>query len=211
MIKNLNKSVSSIEELLLFYNKYLALDNDEVFLLNLVTNMTNTFNAKIPTEKEQKVYEIPLEEPKYNEMDFANMSMFARKCVNFWDTATITISNLCEVKINSIGNILEINSINPEMQNFNNSDIFSFLEHFSYLEGADKAKKDLNNVIIQNVLASKIYKTVSEQVRITKGIYASNAFRLINYGIINYENTIASRLENKEQINHGFSRVRSQR
>jgi len=97
------------------------------------------------------------------------------------------------------------------MQNFNNSDIFSFLEHFSYLEGADKAKKDLNNVIIQNVLASKIYKTVSEQVRITKGIYASNAFRLINYGIINYENTIASRLENKEQINHGFSRVRSQR
>jgi len=102
MIKNLNKSVSSIEELLLFYNKYLALDNDEVFLLNLVTNMTNTFNAKIPTEKEQKVYEIPLEELKYNEMDFANMSMFARKCVNFWDTATITISNLCEVKINSM-------------------------------------------------------------------------------------------------------------
>jgi len=211
MIKNLNKSVSSIEELLLFYNKYLALDNDEVFLLNLVTNMTNIFNAKIPAEKKERVYEIPLEELKYNEMDFANMSMFARKCVNFWDTATIIISNLCEIKINSFGNILEINSIVPEMLSFKNSDIFSFLEHFSYIEGVEKAKKDLYNVVMQNVLASKVYKAVSEQIRTTKGIYAANAFRLINYGIINYENTIASRIENKEQINHGFSRVRSQR
>lgn len=208
-MKKENKQSSKIEELFLYYNRYLAHDNDEYYLLYLIRDLTNIFISKTPSNG---IYDENFDvlNLKYNEKDLVNLSPFAKECIRFWSGASINIANDIIAYIDRFGTIVSIENKN-NIEYVKKENIFEFLDENTFLDLDEKSRKDAWNVISQNRLTSKIYKAVYEAIFDTIGERHAAIFKLVNGEIIDFDEKLLNKYNKIEQLYKGFSRVRSAR
>lgn len=206
---SVTKKMSKTEELIEFYNKYLALGNDEALLLMLIEELGNLFVDKVDV-KGAKAYLYDLDkdlmELRYTEEDLKRLSCFARNCLNFYSAATIILKNGETAYINRFGTIITVTNFEKNSE-YVGKNIFDVAE---YLQ--DKtALKNAKNVILQNILASKIYNAVRENIERKTSDNAKKIFELINSSVLTYENDLTRKETLTENLRNGFPRIRSER
>jgi len=214
VIKNNTENLTKIEEMINFYDKYLALDNDTPYLLNLVKYLAERFIIKIP---ENKIKGILLDENfditklRYDKEDHKQLSYFDKLCINFISWAKIYIEETLIINIDRFGTIGYIESDIPEIKIFEGKNILEYLNEFKKLNIYDTAKEDVANIIMQNILVSKIYNAIKEVILRIKGQEYAEIFSIVNEGIINYENKLKNKKNEIKYINTEYQRVRSNR
>lgn len=214
MNNNLTKSVGKVEEVLTFYNRYLSLGNDEYLLLNLIDRMADNFIAKIPDEELAKMlYDPSFDITKliFNSEDKASLCQFENSCLSFHHDAYFQLNDDLSFFIDANGIITYMETNIPEMKCYEKTHVFDFLDAFSYMSFYKKARRDASNIIIQNVLVSKIFWAIHEAIKTKKGINFAIAFSRVYYEILIYQENLAKVLGENSKISEAFPRSRSLR
>lgn len=206
---SVTKKMSKTEELIEFYNKYLALGNDEALLLMLIEELGNLFVDKVD-KNGAKAYLYDLDkdlmELRYTEKDLKRLSSFARNCINFYPAATILLNNGETAYIDQFGTIVTVTNFEKNSE-YVGKDIFDVAELLQ-----DKtAFKNARNVILQNILASKIYNAIRENIESKTSETAKEVFELINHSVLTYENNLTRKEKLKENLKKDYPRIRSER
>lgn len=182
------KNMSYEEELLLFYNKYLNVGIGEGFLLELARKYAQSWQDQKP-ESEKNNPSILFNQL---ELDFLEFNEF--KVISFTDDYTIIID--------SIGNIINFlfkANFDPvqkvELEKYLNKSIFKLLESLPSDEKTMQIKEDVQNMILQNILASKIRKLIFEIIKASNGYLAATHFKNKNAKLMNYEEMLKNELD----------------
>lgn len=163
------KEKSKLEEVIEFYNRYLALENDDEYIRNIIDCLTRIFISKIKESEDD--LEIKTE-------DLQNFKGFNKSCLNFFNRASIKFQDDTEALINSYGIIIKYDQ-EPDI-------IGEYI--LDYLKNSeDKAFRDARNVLIQNLFASKLYQAVHENILLIYGANLAIAFKFFNNRICEYE------------------------
>lgn len=174
MIEKRQKMIGKLEEAIEFYNRVLALDNDEVYIINLVKKLSQIFISKINMGCCELCF--------LNE-DLEGLSDFERSCMKFFQYAKI---NLCDggfIMIDECGTIISFGDDHTlEKETYCGKNIFDYLNRFS----DEKAISDAINVINQNIFSSKLYLAVSERLSMIISKDVSGEFLVINRTICTY-------------------------
>lgn len=209
MIKSSKPSVSKKEEFVAFYNRYLALGNDESLLYMLINHLSNMFISKVEKNgPEAYLYDLDkdLMELRYTKEDMQSLCNFAKSCLKFYPAATIKLQNGNVAYIDKFGTIVtfENNQINSEYIGKNIFELVAETQDY-------KARKDAMNVILQNILVCKLYLAISEDISKKSTDGAVDIFNLINESILTYEKKLVEHKKSIDTIHHNYVRVRSER
>ena len=199
-MKTISKSVSYQEDLILFFNRFLNLEANDSFLISLVERLTKYWVEKLEEEQERT--------EKFSNLD--------QEFFKFYESATLEINEQYDVIIDSYGSIIyfilkkertkeEINNLYRNL----NTNIFSFfalINEPKYKESFQQAE----NIILQNILVSKITKAIAEQLRMIDEITAAR-FILANKEKFCYDDNLKNSLDYEEQFKSKLIRSRSLR
>lgn len=163
MLLKTTRSVSSIEDLLLFYNKYFALENEDDYLICLVNNMAFSFGTSdISTFDEMPNYKEKLSNILYEDW----LIFYAYNSINI---------NGIEIFIDGMGNIIQTsNEAYNKYKGQNIVDIFGLYP-------------EIENMFLHNLLVSKIYKAVQTKLFYQYGSGKSLLFKSIFARYITYD------------------------
>jgi len=199
------KTLSSIEELLNFYNRYLGIENDEQDIKHIIVVLANSFISKI--SEKTTIGEVKTGELRFKSEDFARLTRFEVNCLKFYRTSSIKIDDNLTISIDAFGKITGFISASSKDLNLGltNSTILDYFEKYGV---SREAKRDLKNVIVQNILVSKIYKAILEDLQ-NKDYLTANLFYVTNAGVLNYEETLNNNFDVKKCLAASFGRTRS--
>lgn len=201
------KTLSSIEELLNFYNRYLALDNDDHDIKHIVVVLSKSFISKI--KDDLTIKGIKDKELIFKAEDFATLSRFELSCIKFYYKPIIKIDNDFAIVIDAYGKITSF--ITSGKEDVNNERIgMSIMDYINENNVSKRVRKDLKNVITQNILVSKIYQAINETLQSYDYLTAS-LFQVTNAGMLNYEENLNNSFDVKKCLATSFGRTRSQK
>ena len=221
MLKNNAESMSYKDELVLFYNKYLNIGIGEMYLTRLVKKYHKIWMSK--KEKVdcsiqsrtvfQKAYLL-----KMNEQDYHLFNKMEQEFVNFYPTSLIEVNETYDVVIDQMGMIraffykTEVTvKEKSELESFIGANIFSFLDVVTLGTQKEAALKAAEDVILQNVLASKIARAVFEEIAHEENQLSASLFAVTNADLFQYEDDLALVFNYEERFSNKLSRVRSLR
>lgn len=201
------KTLSSTEELLNFYNRYLGIDYDDHYIEHIILVLSNSFISKI--NEKTMIGEIKSGELRFKAEDFARLTRFEVNCLKFYRTSSIRIDDNLTISIDAFGKITGFISTNSKDFNLDltNSTILDFFETYGV---SRESKRDLKNVIAQNILVSKIYQAILEDLQ-NKDYLTASLFYVTNVAMLNYEQTLRDNFDVKKCLAAGFGRTRSQK
>lgn len=189
------------DELILFYNKYLNLGLGEGYLTELVSRCAKLWSKK-RLSKTEDLSKKNLNKFCFNIKDYASLSNLDQDFIHFFYCTYLRITSNYGVIIDSFGTIKSFefdDSTNEIEQNelIKNIglNIFEFLNKLT--PGLDKDEKEgeAENVILQNVLSSKIYKAIYEKIMQEENLMKASLFALANREIIEYEGELKESLD----------------
>ncbi|CDF12187.1 unknown [Mycoplasma sp. CAG:776] len=185
------KNMSCEEELLLFYNKYLNVGIGEGFLLELARKYAQNWQIQ-KSESEENNPSVLFNQL---ELDFLAFNKF--KSVRLAEDYTILIDSLGNI-INFLFNENIDLVEKTELERYLHKNIFKLLESLPLDERSIQVKEEVQNMILQNILASKIRKLVFEIIKASKGYLAATHFKNKNANLMNYEEMLKDELDFEE-------------
>lgn len=185
------KNMSCEEELLLFYNKYLNVGIGEGFLLELARKYAQNWQIQ-KSESEENNPSVLFNQL---ELDFLAFNKF--KSVRLAEDYTILIDSLGNI-INFLFNENIDLVEKTELERYLHKSIFKLLESLPSDERSIQVKEEVQNMILQNILASKIRKLVFEIIKASKGYLAATHFKNKNASLMNYEEMLKDELDFEE-------------
>ena len=185
------KNMSCEEELLLFYNKYLNVGIGEGFLLELARKYAQNWQIQ-KSESEENNPSVLFNQL---ELDFLEFNKF--KSVRLAEDYTILIDSLGNI-INFLFNENIDLVEKTELERYLHKNIFKLLESLPLDERSIQVKEEVQNMILQNILASKIRKLVFEIIKASKGYLAATHFKNKNANLMNYEEMLKDELDFEE-------------
>ncbi len=185
------KNMSCEEELLLFYNKYLNVGIGEGFLLELARKYAQNWQIQ-KSESEENNPSVLFNQL---ELDFLAFNKF--KSVRLAEDYTILIDSLGNI-INFLFNENIDLVEKTELERYIHKNIFKLLESLPLDERSIQVKEEVQNMILQNILASKIRKLVFEIIKASKGYLAATHFKNKNANLMNYEEMLKDELDFEE-------------
>lgn len=185
------KNMSCEEELLLFYNKYLNVGIGEGFLLELARKYAQNWQIQ-KSESEENNPSVLFNQL---ELDFLAFNKF--KSVRLTEDYTILIDSLGNI-INFLFNENIDLVEKTELERYLHKNIFKLLESLPSDERSIQVKEEVQNMILQNILASKIRKLVFEIIKASKGYLAATHFKNKNANLMNYEEMLKDELDFEE-------------
>ena len=209
-VKEDNKSYE--EELIVFYNKYLNLGLGEGYLIGLTKKCAELWQKKGFKKENQNPfvskYEISYE-------DYASLTKLDQEFMNFYNFSAITINDDYDSIIDSFGTIIRFDfkkeldkTEEQELSQYVNQNILDFLKLLPEIPtGTLNQVKDM---ILQNILVSKIYKAIYEEIGKTDLIQAS-LFALANAKIFSYDDELKGKLNYEKELKLDYPRLRSLR
>jgi len=196
------KILSSTMGLLEFYNRYLGIENDDHFLSSLIIKLSDVFKNKISDSL--TIQEVKQGALSFNTADLTNLSKFELGCLKFHQNPVIKVSSTRAIKINCYG---MIHPNEDGLEAVNNPSITDYLDK---IDAPKKARKDLKNVIAQNILVSKIYQVIY-QVLNNKDYLTANLFYMTYKSLIDYEEVLNNVFDVNLVLRESFGRTRSQK
>lgn len=206
---------SFIEELKLFYNKYLNIGLGDQYLEGLIKRYTLMLDAKKDLSNSTS---LTMEEFTFSEDDYKNFSKIDQEFLNFIPFSCISLNDKIDIVIDAYGNINRFiykkNLDLPEKQELNNhlhQSIFNFLEeqanNYEYLDVYEEAE----NIILQNLLVSKIFKAIYEAIVSENNLIEASIFILANPKIFSYEDNLNKLINYEELFKNKLAYSRSRR
>lgn len=203
------------EELMLFYDKYLNLDFDGNILLGIMKDMLNYAEEK--EEQVEPAYISSLQKYVIDENDYPYLTPTTREYIQFFKESYLSINEDYGVYINSLGEITQFvfnNELSiPEQQElskFTNQSIFIYLNYLEDDLTKEQARINAQNIILQNILTSKIYKAVYEKIE-EKSILKALLFATANRPIFSYEESLNAKLDYAHEFKNNLAISRSLR
>lgn len=205
------------DELILFYNKYLNLGLGEGYLTELVSRCAKLWSKK-RLSKTEDLSKKNLNKFCFNIKDYASLSNLDQDFINFFYCTYLRITSNYGVIIDSFGTIKSFefdDSTNEIEQNelIKNIglNIFEFLNKLTPGLDKDEKEEEAENVILQNVLSSKIYKAIYEKIMQEENLMKASLFALANREIIEYEEELKETLDYEKLFVKKAIRSRSRR
>ena len=221
MFEEKAKQVSYKEELVLFYNKYLNIGIGEMYLTRLVKKYHKIWmNKKEKVDSSiqsrtifQKAYLL-----KMNEQDYYLFNKVEQEFVNFYPTSVIEINDDYDIVIDQMGMIqaffykTEVTvEEKSELESFIGTSIFSFFDVVSLGIQKEAALKAAEDVILQNILASKIVRAVFEEIAQEENQLSASLFAVTNAQLFQYEDDLTQCFNYETRFSNKLARVRSLR
>lgn len=183
------KNKNSIEDLLLFYNKYLNVEIGEGFLLELVKKCATTHQLQEISAKDTSII--------FNQLELEFLAFHHFKSIELAKDYTIIIDSMGHITNFLFKPGFDL-AEKEELKKYINNSIFNFLESIPVSDEQIASKEEVQNMILQNIFVSKISKATYEQIKIRDGLLASTRFMNKNSEIINYEDQLTSELNFEE-------------
>ena len=221
MLKNQTEKKRYEDELMLFYHKYLNIGIGEAYLSNLVEKYGEIWLNK----KERMVGSIPsssvLEKAymlEVNEEDYRLFTKLEQEFINFYPMSLISVYPGLDIIIDQMGMIKKFSydkelasEEKKNLDRFIGMNIFAFLDFVSFGMEKDRAIKEAEDIILQNILASKIVKAAYEKIEEKNGQLSASLFAITNARLFRYEDDLKFVFDYEERFSHKLSRVRSLR
>lgn len=185
------------EDLVLFYDKYLNLENGfgEKYLEELMEKYVQVWENKTPTidcTSTKPILEV--DDQAFTDLD--------RGFLNFYYTALIPVNEDYDIIINSEGKILSFEfkkdldlTEQRQLREHLNTNILSFLKlmpnSFEYIE----ALKAAQNIILQNVFVSKFHKALLMHINNQLGLFSAVLFTNTHAKILRYDDLLQNSLD----------------
>ena len=196
MIKVSAKKLSKREECIEFYNRYLALDNDELLLRMLINKLGDTFIAKASLHG-IKTYLYDLDKDlmslRFTTDDFEKFSDFEKSILKFYSYATIKLKDGNAAYIDQNGTIISF--MNAQEQ-YNGQNVFDY----ALMTNDKNALNDAKNVVLQNTLVSKLYQAVLENVASKTNGEGKVVFEMVNDNILSYTDEPRAEIKTNNQV-----------
>lgn len=220
-MRNNKKSMSLKDDLILFYNKYLNIGLEENYLLDLAKRCANLWKQKftdLETVKEMKIKDF-----SFTEQDYASLSKTDHEFLNFYPISCIHMNEDYDILIDEFGNIRRIFfkqdldiAEKQDLLKYINQSIFSLLHELPESIEQHNALNEAGNIILQNILSSKIYKAILEKIEeeeqdAEKKILMTSLFACSNIEILSYDARIREELDYESELNTKFVHSRSLR
>lgn len=220
-MRNNKKSMSLKDDLILFYNKYLNIGLEENYLLDLAKRCANLWKQKftgLETVKEMKIKDF-----SFTEQDYASLSKTDHEFLNFYPISYIHMNEDYDILIDEFGNIRRIFfkqdldiAEKQDLLKYINQSIFSLLHELPESIEQHNALNEAGNIILQNILSSKIYKAILEKIEeeeqdAEKKILMTSLFACSNIEILSYDARIREELDYESELNTKFVHSRSLR
>lgn len=198
------ESLNYEDELVLFYNKFLNIGLGEGFLVEIVKKCSNKWlNDRSFTEEDKNKQVI------FNKMELEFLS--------FKPTRNIKIGEDYIITIDAYGHIIKF-QFNPnfdlsqrmELESYLNESIFTLLENLPFDTEVMEAQEKAQNMILQNILVSKIGKAIYEKIK-SESFLAATQFKNKNITLITYEENLRSELDYEEEFKSKLASSRSLR
>lgn len=183
------KNKNSIEDLLLFYNKYLNVGIGEGFLLELVKKCATTHQLQEISAKDTSII--------FNQLELEFLAFHHFKSIELAKDYTIIIDSMGHITNFLFKPGFDL-AEKEELKKYINNSVFNFLESIPVSDEQIASKEEVQNMILQNIFVSKISKATYEQIKIRDGLLASTRFMNKNSEIINYEDQLTSELNFEE-------------
>lgn len=189
------------DELILFYNKYLNLGLGEGYLTELISRCAKLWSKKDLT-KETNLSKRNLKKFSLSEEDYAKLPKLDQDFINFFYCTYLRVTNNYGVIFDSFGTIKSFEfdeSISDiEQKELSKNIGLNILDFLNQLTpGLDKDEKleEAENIILQNILSSKIYKAIYEKIMQEENLMKASLFALANREIIEYEGELKESLD----------------
>lgn len=203
--------VSYEEELILFYNKYLNIGLGEGYLYNLVNKLAELWkkeNQVAIKNKNAKNFKSEAQPFLWK----AEQDFFA-----FFPHPTLSINSDYKITLDAYGTITDflfnhnLSDVEKEELSKNiGTNIFAFLQKLEPSLEQQDAIEAAENIILQNILASKIYKAMYEKLKKESELEA-NAFANEKAEIINFDETLKETFDYEESFKAKLAHSRSRR
>lgn len=205
MQKEKNSSLNGMsykEELALFYDKYLNLANGfgENYLNELMVKYLHVWEQFIKTlgvEDLQEGERILI--PALKEEDLKDFSSQELEFLNFQTKTVINFNEDYNLVVDAYGMIEGFDYKRPmdttEQMLLNKnvgSNVFTFLKTIPSSYESDLAQEQAENIILQNVLVSKIHKAMFAEIKNAYGPLKAAFFAAWTTKMINYDDTITA-------------------
>lgn len=202
------------EELMLFYNKYLFLDLGEGFLTDLIKKCVILWENK--REKHHDLNH--LEDFRFTYEDYNTFYKTERDFLNFYPTACIKLADNYSAIINEMGNIKEFvfdsnmtKEEEIELNKYLHMHILDFIRMLPDSYDKSNALEEAEEILLQNILTSKIYKVVYEVIRKKRGLTDATLFALANNKIVKYDDEMQKMIKYDESFKTRAAMMRSRR
>ncbi len=196
MLKKTSRSKSSIEEVVDFYNKYWAYENDRVYIVNLLKQLAKVFITKVNNQSDT----LKFTENDLNDISNANMIQFNEHMI-------VKVSHDSLLFLDKYANIISYQG-SDDLKEHIGKNIFQVLPVHNL---DNDSKCNVEFMILQNILVSKIYKATRDIIKINIGPNGYNLFTDTNKEILEYEDNLNEKNNSLKQISDAFTRVRSNR
>lgn len=212
MNKNSKNGVSNIDDLMMFYNKYLKLENDNSHILELINELANSFlnKSESSTRGANEIFKLA-----FNQDDYSKLNATDKGFLNFYSIACITLDEDISLFINSVGEIISIdfskNISLEERESWNAYINRNILEVADELNIPYDKVEEAKCTLLQNVLASKIFKVTMEHIKNEYGLSLAIKFGIANLNIVEMEENLNRSLDTERLYENHINRTRSQR
>lgn len=206
------------EDLVLFYNKYLNLGIGEGYLLILVNKCIQNWQALMNSKDAEKIIAsgnfAELKSLGSNPVSFTKLD---QEFLKFYQTATMKVNEDYDIVIDEYGNIINFNfkrnlsSIEQDLTKEIHQSIFKFLNRMPKSIEVLDAKRQAENVILQNTLVSKINKVVYEGIKTKDSIVSASIYAIAERDTISYEENLVKSVNYEKLVQKKLSRSRSLR
>lgn len=209
-------NMSFEEELVLFYNKYLNIGLEENYLVELVNRYLKIWKQK--KINKDNLSNIDIKSFTFSDEDYNKFSKLDQEFLNFYHLSCIKINEDFDIVIDAFGNIcrfifkteLDIAEKQALCQ-YLNQNIFTFLASLPNNLENQEIFVEVENIILQNILASKIFKAIYERIALESDLIQASVFALANSKIFNYDNELKEKLNYEELFKTKLAYSRSRR
>lgn len=184
-------SERSFLDVIEYYNRFLAEDNDEILLKNLIIKLTRFYACKLAGVVNEKDVFSSLE-----------LNPFEKEIMNFIDLDFIEEED-CRIWFNEYAELVKVENCNSN----HTTSVLNSLAKISF----NGLKNKVGAVIRPNILVSRIYKTIYLQLNTFYGNDIASKFYKMYEDIINYQDVIRNNSSVMEILNTSFERTRSRK
>ncbi len=198
---------SEEDNLILFYNKYLNAGKvGEDYFFKLIENYVDAWQEKMKNvqklEQDPQLLGETLGKLKISEEDIEAISYFDHDFQVFYQANYIRINEDYGVIVDAYANILrfafykdlDLSEVS-ELYKYINKNIFTLLSELERNIGVIEASEQAENMILQNLLVSKLEQAVYSIIKEKNGDMQASLFAVANAEIFDYENRLADELD----------------
>ncbi len=186
-------NVCFLEDLKLFYNKYLNIGLSDRYFDDLINRYFSIWCSKYVDTTNLNA----ISKASFSEKDYSKLLKNDREFLNFIPFTCVKGGEYYDIVIDSFGNISKFvfnakSDISERqiLQQYINQSIYSLLANFPDTLEKQEMLVEVENAILQNVLVSKIFKAVYEKIVFERNLVDASIFALANAKIFSYEDSL---------------------